>query len=130
MSLRQHLENTNNLIKMNEYRPLLPMIFLYGAATNSNLAKGHSRSFSFTMGAVGILAYIYVQGASDIRNVITSRQASDEKPAWRKPDYIYHVLKTASCTILSFAVFGATVTTQMVRMAPEKASRSLFWGSR
>lgn len=115
---------------MDEFKPLVSMAFLYAAVANSNLAKGHSKSFSFSVGAVGILAYIYVQGASDIRNAITSKHTGDEKPAWRKPDYIYHVLKTASCTILSFAVFGATVTTQMVRMAPEKASRSLLWGLR
>ena len=114
------------------------MTFLYAAVTNSNLAKGHSRSFSLTMGAVGILAYMYVQGASDIRNAMTARANGDEKRAnndekqslWRKPDLMYHALRTASCTLLSFVVFGATVTQQMVRMTPGKASRSLFWGSR
>lgn len=129
----------NFLISMDTFKPLIPMTFLYATVTNSNLAKGHSRSFSMSMGVVGILAYIYVQGASDIRNAMTARVNNDEKRAnndeeqslWRKPDFVYHALRTASCTLLSFVVFGATVTQQMVRMAPtEKASRSLFWGSR
>lgn len=92
-------------------KALALMALLYSLtanATNTTLIRRDDRvNFSHITGAVGIIGYTYVQGASQMREVMTHCTGRRDGKVWYNADCVYHSLKAASGTALFYILFGA-----------------------
>jgi hypothetical protein len=87
----------------------MALIYAFTAsATNTNVVKRDDRiNFNYMMSAVGIIGYTWVQGAEQMREVMTHCTGCREGQMWYNADCVYHSLKVASGTTLFCILFGA-----------------------
>jgi hypothetical protein len=102
---------------------LMAIVYAVTATAKDNIlsrTRGEL-SFNHAMGAMGIFGYALVDGASQIRGILTHCNGQREGYGWySNPDFVYHSIKAVSGTALFYILFGAAenVTAALVHRFP------------
>jgi hypothetical protein len=101
------------------------MAFVYALTTtvkdNVLSRTREGLSFNYAMGAMGIIGYTIIDGASQIRAGSAYCGAQHDGRRWySNPNFVYHSIKAVSGTALFYILFGAAdnIAATLVRRFP------------
>jgi len=85
--------------------------------------------FDYCMSVLGVLAYVFVEGAYHMREVARIFQLRPERRRWSHPDFVYHFIKAMAGSYFFGAMFGLTELMSAVQILGRLlalAGRSIF----